>query len=102
LLSVFFHSDNVITFDFDYGDWVKRLLLYFSVPCGNNGLVDTDFIAGATNDPESNPVGHWPWMASIGHYDDNNNWNHEVLLMQNKFTITAEAAYRSHFKLSKK
>jgi hypothetical protein len=48
--------------------------------CGNNGKVDTDFIVGATNDPEINPVGSWPWMASIGFYDDKNNWNHQVFL----------------------
>jgi hypothetical protein len=36
--------------------------------CGTNG--DGDFIIGAMNDAENNPVGHWPWMASIGFYDD--------------------------------
>ncbi len=38
--------------------------------CGNNGISDTQFIVGARNDPEKNPVGHWPWIASIGIYDD--------------------------------
>ena len=37
--------------------------------CGTNG--DGDYVIGARQDPENNPVGHWPWMASIGFYDDN-------------------------------
>jgi hypothetical protein len=31
----------------------------------------TNFIAGATNEPEKNPVGDWPWMASVGFFDKN-------------------------------
>ena len=37
---------------------------------------------------EHNPVGFWPWMASIGHFE-NNTWKHECLA-QIRFVINAQ------------
>jgi len=51
----------------------------------------TAFVAGSQNDDEINPVGQWPWMASIGYYDENNKWNHQcgTTLISNNMFITA-------------
>ena len=31
-------------------------------------MPDDLHISGAWNNPETNPVGNWPWMASIGKF----------------------------------
>jgi hypothetical protein len=37
--------------------------------CGKYFLYsDSTFVAGPKNNPETNPVGQWPWMASLGLY----------------------------------
>jgi len=48
----------------------------FNLDCGKKSVTDSTFISGAFNDDEKNPVGYWPWMASIGTYDTNMKWNH--------------------------
>ncbi len=53
---------------------------------------DTDFVAGAQNDGEINPVGNWPWMASLGYYDQDDKWNHQcgaTLISNGKFLTAA-------------
>jgi secreted trypsin-like serine protease len=84
-------------------DLKKRLELRFEIAdvsifftaysqCGKqNANFDTNFIAGAINDPEKNPVGRWPWMASVGLYDENNKWQHKcgATLVTEKHFLTA-------------
>jgi hypothetical protein len=37
--------------------------------CGKYSLYsDSTFVAGPKYNPETNPVGQWPWMASLGLY----------------------------------
>jgi hypothetical protein len=68
-------------------------VIIFLVPCGKNDNSDGNFIAGATNNPETNPVGHWPWMASIGYYDEGETrkWQHQcgTTLITEKHFLTA-------------
>ena len=54
-------------------------------------MTDSTFVAGAFDDEEKNPVGHWPWMASIGFYDTNKKWNHQcgATLVTNHHFLTA-------------
>ena len=51
---------------------------------------DTKFIVGAPNDDEKNPVGYWPWMASLGLYE-NKEWQHQcgATLVTDRFFLTA-------------
>jgi len=53
--------------------------------------VDTKFIVGPINDDETNPVGNWPWMASLGFYDEKNQWQHQcgATLVTDRFFLTA-------------
>jgi len=46
---------------------------------------------GPQNDDEINPVGNWPWMASLGYYDDNRKWSHQcgATLITSKLFLTA-------------
>jgi len=48
------------------------------------------FITGPKNDPETNPVGHWPWMSSLGHYEGDK-WIHQcgATLVSSKHFLTA-------------
>ena len=59
--------------------------------CGNNNIVDGNFIAGAKNDLENNPVGFWPWIASLGSYDDKKEWIHQcgATLVSDRHFLTA-------------
>ena len=46
-------------------------------------------------DAESNPVGHWPWMSSIGYYDGNGKWKHQcgaTLITERHFLPAAHCA----------
>ncbi len=60
--------------------------------CGRSiSDADVNFVSGSCNNAETNPVGQWPWMASIGYYDENNKWNHQcgTTLISNNMFITA-------------
>lgn len=48
------------------------------------------FIAGATKHIEYNPVGEWPWMASLGFYESGN-WKHQcgATLITKRHFLTA-------------
>ncbi len=73
---------------------MKQLHLDYSM-CGKKSKHNANFIAGATNDPEKNPVGNWPWMASIGFYNESNQWNHQcgaTLITEKHFLTAAHCA----------
>ena len=59
--------------------------------CGRTHNFEANFVTGSQNDEETNPVGRWPWMASIGYYDENNKWNHQcgATLISNNIFLTA-------------
>jgi len=59
--------------------------------CGRQNFASTDFIAGSPNDDEKNPVGHWPWMASLGLYREDNKWEHNcgATLISDRHFLTA-------------
>jgi len=54
-------------------------------------VTDLNYVAGSFNDPENNPVGYWPWMASLGSYDKDKKWNHQcgATLVANNYFLTA-------------
>ena len=58
--------------------------------CGNNNFFNEKFITGAKNSVD-NPVGHWPWMASLGFFDNNGKWKHQcgATLISDKHFLTA-------------
>lgn len=63
--------------------------------CGKNDNNDVKFIAGAKNHAEDNPVGKWPWMASLGFLDDENHWIHKcgaTLISTQHFLTAAHCA----------
>jgi len=43
------------------------------------------------NNEEFNPVGQWPWMASLGVYDVNHKWTHQCggTLITDRHILTA-------------
>ena len=60
--------------------------------CGDNSDSQySQFVTGPRNDPELNPVGHWPWMASIGSVSDDNKWKHQcgATLISRRHFLTA-------------
>ena len=61
------------------------------VICGDNRLDEFNFIFGPKNDEETNPVGHWPWMASLGFFDGDNEWRHfcGATLVSDRHFLTA-------------
>ena len=63
----------------------------FFTECGKIDVIDPNFVAGPQNDDELNPVGKWPWMASLGFYDENNKWSHQcgTTLITNRHFLTA-------------
>ena len=71
------------------------LLCLLSDPiCGKNRISDEDYVIGAPNDLENNPVGHWPWMASIGNLVDKE-WKHQcgaTLISDQHFLSAAHCA----------
>ena len=48
-------------------------------------------MTGAVSDPEHYPVGHWPWMASIGFYNDQKHYSHQcgATLISDQHFLTA-------------
>ncbi len=55
--------------------------------------LDTNFISGAQNNGEINPVGEWPWMASIGLFEEK--WIHKcgaTLITDRHFLTAAHCA----------
>ena len=72
-----------------------EFLLLGTQICGRNNVFNTAFIAGPPNDPENNPVGFWPWMASIGSFDDQGLWVHQcgaTLISEQHFLTAAHCA----------
>ena len=57
------------------------------------GVVNDDIylITNAHHDPEKNPAGFWPWMASLGYFEDNGNWSHQcgATLISDRHFLTA-------------
>ena len=52
------------------------------------------FVAATPNNPETNPVGDWPWMASIGYFSDKK-WIHlcgATLISSQHFLTAAHCA----------
>jgi len=67
------------------------------VQCGRQyPSYDTNYISGSIDDDEKNPVGRWPWMASIGFYDDEKTWQHQcgATLVTQKHFLTAAHCVR--------
>ena len=50
---------------------------FVELKCGDNSISDHHFLVGPKHDSEINIVGHWPWMSSIGFYDENDEWIHQ-------------------------
>ena len=59
--------------------------------CGDTSKTEIGFVAGATNNQDTNPVGHWPWIASLGLFDDSNQWEHKcgATLISDRHFLTA-------------
>ena len=68
------------------------LIQFPPLGCGRKKVDSTSYIAGPLNDPVSNPTGDWPWMASIGTFDDQGVWVHKcgaTLVSQRHFLTAA-------------
>ena len=61
------------------------------ISCGRNEIIDVNHVSGAHNNPETDPVGFWPWMASIGYFEDDNQWKHlcGATLISDRYFLTA-------------
>lgn len=72
--------------------------------CGNNNILDVNFIAGPTNDDELNPVGFWPWIASIGFYNEDAEWTHlcGATLITSELFLTAAHCASANERLSRR
>ena len=71
-------------------DWCP-ILPFPAFPCGNNHIFEQDFIIGPKPNVETNPVGHWPWIASLGSFDLDNQWEHKcgATLISDRHFLTA-------------
>ena len=76
-----------------------RKLVFISVvgqeDCGNNTIYDVTHTTGPENDDELNTVGFWPWMASIGFYNEDQKWIHRcgaTLITHEHFLTAAHCA----------
>ncbi len=70
----------------------NNFLISDSKICGKTGNSDgNNFAAGPPNHSERNPLGDWPWMASIGYYGTDNKWEHQcgATLITDKHFLTA-------------
>ena len=58
---------------------------------------------GPKHDKEMNIRGHWPWMSSIGYYDENDEWYHlcgATLISHTHFLTAAHcASFKSKWKI---
>ena len=61
------------------------------IQCGKKVVDDPNHIIGPRNDKEINPVGNWPWMASVGFFDGNKKWKHQcgATLIAEQYFLTA-------------
>ena len=52
---------------------------------------DHEFVAGPAHEPEYNPAGEWPWMASLGYYAVDDKWDHQcgATLISHRHFLTA-------------
>ena len=68
----------------------KEYGLFHNEECGYSQDLGTAFIIGPKNDAERNPVGIWPWIASIGFYKEGK-WQHQcgATLITNRHFLTA-------------
>jgi secreted trypsin-like serine protease len=74
-------------------------LINQGITCGKNDQYDGNFIAGAKHDPEHNPVGFWPWIASIGFFSDENEWSHQcgaTLISEQHFLTAAHCVNKKY------
>ena len=64
--------------------------------CGKNDLETDTFVSGSINDPEKNPAGTWPWMASLGFVHEEKSWNHRcgATLISDQHFLTAAHCIR--------
>ena len=71
--------------------WNVVLLFSEEFKCGSNQLGDSQHVRGPKPNAETNPVGHWPWMASLGFYDSNGDWDHQcgATLISHSHFLTA-------------
>lgn len=68
-----------------------KMFLILSAECGKNEQIpEVDLLAGPGNDVENNPVGHWPWIASVGLLEEGG-WKHlcGATLISDRFFLTA-------------
>jgi secreted trypsin-like serine protease len=70
-------------------NWYQSIFILAELDCGQKPSRH-EFIAGALHDAENNPVGEWPWMASLGLYE-NGQWQHQcgATLISHRHFLTA-------------
>ena len=93
-------SEKTLTSEIQERTNIKyQLYLSEQSDCGNNKL-SHPFVAGPKHDVEYNPLGNWPWMASIGYYDPNNDWIHQcgATLISSSHFLTAAHCVANHKK----
>ena len=77
-------------------EYNSNKITIFAEQCGRQyHNYDTYFVAGSFDDNEKNPVGYWPWMASLGSYIEGKKWNHQcgaTLVTQKQFLTAAHCA----------
>ena len=64
--------------------------------CGLRLNSEVRFVAGGPVIGRNNPRGHWPWMVSIGYFDDDANWVHQcggTVISREHVLTAAHCAY---------